>query len=94
MLVTLLKSEVNPHELDSCGRRRPPRVFKYELKILFTALLTTSGLTKGTRHDDDVTACHDANKNELTELSVFGYDSTLPVVLNKGMATEPSLRKK
>jgi hypothetical protein len=70
--------------------------FKYELKILFTALLTTlAGLTKGgTRRDDDVTACHDANKNELTELSVFGYDSTLPVVLNKGMATEPSLRKK
>ena len=69
--------------------------FKYELKILFTAHLTTlAGLTKGTRHDDDVTAVHDANKNELTELSVFGYDSTLPVVLNKGMATEPSLRKK
>ena len=92
----MVKSEVNPHELDSCGRRRAPRAsFKYELKILFTALLTTlAGLTKGTRHDDDVTAVHDANKNELTELSVFGYDSTLPVVLNKGMATDPSLRKK
>ena len=56
--------------------------------------MTLAGLTKGTRHHDDVTAYHDANKNELTELSVFGYDSTLPVVLNKGMATEPSLRKK
>ena len=42
--------------------------FKYELKILFTALLMTlAGLTKGTRHDDDVTAVHDATvKNAVT----------------------------
>ena len=92
-----MKSEVNPHELDSCGRRRAPaRLLNtfVRIKDFVHGASHDFRLTKGTRHHDDVTAYHDANKNELTELSVFGYDSTLPVVLNKGMATEPSLRKK